>query len=374
MDKLLNNSEAGYNGRTLMLRAGFVGCGSIARIKHFPAAIETGQIDCVAFYDILEENAMNLLKMSQNPNARVCASPDEIFKDSSIDMVYICVPNKFHSTLAINALENKKHVICEKPMACTYNEALQMHETAIRNKRVLYIAYQNRFSDEALYAKRIIDDGDLGEVYHANAYAVRSMGIPTWGVFTNQDLQGGGSLIDIGTHSIDLILHLVGNYEPLYVCGMTYDKITKQGSNANRWGKWNNSKINTEDSAFAMIVMKNKMTIHVSAAWAMYTSDERMSSFSLYGDKAGFEMSGGICIIKEFGGALCKINPQLNHPLSSMAPDRKVESSSFREAKAYLNAILNNEYACVNGKEALIVSKIIDGIYKSSKTSLPVML
>ena len=356
-----------------MLKAGFVGCGAIARIKHLPAAIETGQIECVAFYDVNEENSQNLMKLSQNPNARLCHTPNEIFKDPSIDMVYICVPNKFHSSLTVQALENKKHVICEKPMARNYDEALRMHHAAQENRRVLYIAYQNRYSDESLYTKRLIEEGVLGNIYHAKAYSVRSMGIPTWGSFANEDITGGGALIDIGTHSIDLILHLAGNYEPVYVCGMAYDKITKQGSDANRWGKWDRTNMNIEDSVFAMIVMKNGFSIQVNVAWAMFTADERMSSFSIYGDKAGIEMTDGIQLITEIGGAICKVNPQLTQPINKMAINIKSESSSVREVKAYINAILNDDIEQMNGKEALMVTKIVDGIYQSSKTGIPVI-
>lgn len=360
--------------KTGRLRAGFIGCGSIARIKHFPAAMETGLIDCVAFYDTVEENARRLQSMSHNPQARVYNSPEEVVKDSSIDMVYICVPNKYHSSLAILALNNKKHVICEKPMACAYSEAFKMHEASVRNNRVLYIAYQNRYTDEALYAKKLIEKGVLGEVYHAKAYSVRKMGIPTWGCFTNKEIQGGGALIDIGTHSIDLVLHLLGNYDPMYVCGMTYDKIAKQGSDANQWGNWDRLKMATEDSAFAMIVMKNKMTISVEAAWAMYTSDERISSFSLFGDQSGIEMRGGMCFNKEIEGTICEVIPQFTRQKSPMSPKERTESSSVREAKVYVEAILNHKSSCVNGKEALVVTKIIDGIYESARTCKPVML
>ena len=356
------------------IKAGFVGCGSIARIKHFPAAAETGLIECTAFYDVVEENARRMLDMTKNPKARIYTSPDEIFNDDDIDLVYICVPNKYHAPLTIRALDHRKHVVCEKPMACTYEEAMRMHQASIRNERVLYIAYQNRFTDEALYAKRLVEEGALGSIYHAKAYAVRGMGIPTWGSFTNKDIQGGGALIDVGTHSIDLVLYLSGNYEPSYVCGMTYDKIARRGSRANQWGDWDYSKIDTEDSAFAMIVMKNGMTITVDAAWAMYTSDERMSSFSLYGDCAGIEMRGGVCIINETGGAICKVSPRITQPKSLMSPSEGTESSAVREAEAYATAILQDDWKRVNGKEAMIVSKIIEGIYESAEKALPVML
>lgn len=356
------------------IRAGFIGCGSIARIKHFPAAMETGSIECAAFYDVVEDNAMRMLDMAKNTSARLYKSPDEMLSDDNIDFVYICVPNKYHAPLTVKALDHKKHVVCEKPMACTYEEALQMHRASIRNKRVLYIAYQNRFTDEALYARRLVEEGALGSIYHAKAYAVRGMGIPTWGSFTNKEIQGGGALIDVGTHSIDLVLHVSGNYEPAYVCGMTYDKIAKRGSDANQWGNWDYSKIDTEDSAFALIVMKNKMTIAVDAAWAMYTSDERMSSFSIYGDQAGFEMCGGVRLVHETGGAMCKVYPQIAQPKSLMAPNKGTESSAVREARAYAKAIIQDEWKRVNGKEALVVSKIIEGIYESAEKGIPVTL
>ena len=198
-------------------RVGIIGCGGIANQKHMPSIRAIDRADMVAFCDIIEERAVKAAKDFGTPDAKVYTDYRELLKDESIEVVHGCTPNRMHADISIAALEAGKNVMCEKPMAKTAADARRMVEAAERTGKKLTIGYQHRSKAEAIYLKNVIERGDLGEIYYAHAYAIRRRGTPNWGVFLNEYEQGGGPLIDIATHSLDLTLYLMNNYEPRMV-------------------------------------------------------------------------------------------------------------------------------------------------------------
>ena len=147
--------------------------------------------------------------------------------------------------------------MCEKPMAKTPEDAKKMLDAAKRTGKKLTIGYQSRQRINSQILKRAIDDGELGEIYFARANALRRRAVPTWGVFLNEEEQGGGPLIDIGTHALDLTLWMMNNYEPAMVVGSVFKKLGDQRETGNLWGDWDPEKYTVEDSAFGFIKMKN---------------------------------------------------------------------------------------------------------------------
>ena len=180
------------------IKAGVIGCGGIANGKHLPAISKMDDVEIVAFCDIIIERAQEAAKKYGTEDASVYTDYKELLKDESIEVVYVLTPNREHSFISIDALDAGKNVMCEKPMAKTYKEALAMCEAAKRNNKVLTIGYQNRRAPQTIYVKRLCENGDLGEIYYAEALAIRRRAVPTWGVFLNEEEQGGGPLIDIG--------------------------------------------------------------------------------------------------------------------------------------------------------------------------------
>ena len=138
-------------------------------------------------------------------------------------MIHVCTWNVSHCEITCAALEAGKHVMCEKPMAITGEDARKMVETAKRTGKKLTIGYQNRLRQDTQFLRGVVDAGELGEIYVAKAHAVRRRGVPTWGVFTDKEKQGGGPLIDIGTHALDLTLWYMGNYEVESVTGSVFE-------------------------------------------------------------------------------------------------------------------------------------------------------
>ena len=185
------------------LRAGIVGCGGIANGKHLPAMQQSGLYEVVAFCDIIIERAQETKEKFGTEDAKVFEDYRELLKED-LDVVYVTTPNRSHAEISIAAMEAGRDVMCEKPMAKNYAEAQKMVETAERTHRVLNIAYQNRYRTDSLYLKEMCKSDELGEIYFAKAHALRRRAVPTWGVFLNEEEQGGGPLIDIGTHALDL--------------------------------------------------------------------------------------------------------------------------------------------------------------------------
>ena len=173
-----------------------IGCGGIANGKHMPSLKRLEGVHMVAFCDIIVERAEKAKDEFGTSDARVYKDYKELLENEpDVDAVHVCTPNRSHSYISIDAMESGKHVMCEKPMAKTYQDALAMCEAAKRTGNKLTIGYQNRFRKETQYLHQLCADGELGEIYFAKAHAVRRRAVPNWGVFLNEEEQGGGTLI-----------------------------------------------------------------------------------------------------------------------------------------------------------------------------------
>ena len=278
------------------VRVGIIGCGGIANGKHLPGLKSVPEVEMVAFCDIIVERAEAACKAYGTADAKFYENYKDLLADETIDVVHVCTPNISHSFITVDALEAGKHVMCEKPMAINSAEALKMLEAAKRTGKKLSIGYQNRQRPDSLYLKDICDRGDLGEIYYAKAHAIRRRFVPTWGVFLKEEEQGGGPLIDIGTHALDLTLWTMNNYKPKYCVGTTYHKFRYQTQTANACGDWNPDEFTVEDSAFGFVVMENGATIVLESAWALNSLDVREAKTTLCGTQGGADMVNGLRI------------------------------------------------------------------------------
>ncbi|MBE5806927.1 MAG: Gfo/Idh/MocA family oxidoreductase [Clostridiales bacterium] len=354
------------------LRIGIIGCGGIANGKHLPALKAIDRADIVAFCDLIEERAQKAAKEYGTPDAKVYTDYRELLKDGTIDVVYVLTPNRSHADLSIDALNAGKHVMCEKPMAKTAADARRMVEAAKKSGKKLTIGYQHRHKAEARYVKALIERGDLGEIYVAKAYAIRRRGTPNWGVFLNEYEQGGGPLIDIGTHSLDVTLYLMNNYKPRMVVGTKY-KMVEHPEEGNPWGGWKEGENTMEDAAFGFIVMENGATITLDATWALNTDHPiQEGSCRLCGSKAGAWIGRNEVIVNkvEFGR---QVETRPNLSAGGVAfYDGVQETPPITEQMRWLDAIENDTDPVVLPEQACVVSEILEAIYTSAKTGKPV--
>lgn len=353
-------------------KIGIIGCGGIANGKHMPSLKQLDNCEMVAFCDIIKERAEKAAAEYGTPDAKVYTDYKELLKDDSIDICHVCTPNRSHSFITVDALEAGKHVMCEKPMAKTYAEAREMLDAAKRTGKKLTIGYQNRQCAQNQYAKDCVLDGEIGNPYFAKAVAIRRRAVPTWGVFLNEYEQGGGPLIDIGTHALDLTLWIMDNYEPKMVVGNTFRKLADQTEQANDWGNWDPDKFTVEDSAFGYIVMKNGAVVTLESSWALNYAEPKEATFAICGTKGGVDtFTGGVRVNTVKHGRQVIEEANLNAGGAAFFAGKSADNSVIDMAQ-WLNAIETDTDPCVKPEQALCVTRILEAIYTSAKTGKPV--
>ncbi|WP_160719262.1 Gfo/Idh/MocA family protein [Bacillus sp. USDA818B3_A] len=355
------------------LKIGIIGCGGIAHAKHLPALSKlNNKVELAAFCDIIPERAEEAAAKYGAPGVLVTEDYREVLEDKSIDVIHVLTPNVSHSEITVAALDSGKHVMCEKPMAINTEEAQLMIDAAKRSGKKLTIGYQNRFRADSQELYNAVQNNELGEVYFAKAHAVRRRGVPTWGVFQDKEKQGGGPLIDIGTHALDLTLWYLNNYQPISVLGSTYQKL-KDKPEGNMFGPWDPETFETEDSAFGLIKMENGATIYLEASWALNILNGKDAQVTLCGTEAGAEMFGETW--KDEGYVV--YNQVAHNQLVETKPSGAGGVYGFSganiamhdaEAIQWIDAILNDREPLVKPEEAIVVTQILEAIYKSAET------
>ena len=351
-----------------IVRVGIIGCGGIANGKHMPALSKLKNVKMVAFCDIIEKKALAAREKFGTPDCAVYTDYKKLLEDKSIDVVHVLTPNRSHSFITVDALEAGKHVMCEKPMAINSAEAQKMLDAAKRTGKKLTIGYQSRHRTDSLFLKGEVEAGTFGDIYYAKATAIRRRAVPTWGVFLNEYEQGGGPLIDIGTHALDLTLWTLDNYKPKYCVGTTYHALNDQTDQGNAWGPWDPAKFTVEDSAFGFIVMENGATINLEASWALNTLDVREAVTSFCGTKAGADMVDGVRINGVRQNLQYVMKPDMNAKGAAFFDGVKGESPADREARLWIDAVVNDKAPFVLPEQAIVVTRILEGIYNSAKT------
>lgn len=297
----------------------------------------------------------------------------QMLAKAEFDCVSVCVPNKLHMPLTVACLEAGKDVLCEKPLARTAAEGQKMVDAANKAGKLLMIQFNNRYRPEARILKQYVEDGTLGDIYMARAGWVRRNGIPGWGGwFTQKDMAGGGPIIDLGVHMLDLTMWLMGNPEPVAVMASAYSVFGPKMEALGPWGTPNTKgKFDVEDMGCALIKFKGGQTILLEAGWAARIKREHVYS-TLMGTKAGaslervFEIDG----VDDSSVDTLELYTQEN----GAAVNRSVliEPDPFM---GRLNAVghfvdcLTSKTECISpGTDGLRIMKILDAAYKSASS------
>ena len=321
------------------LRIGIIGCGGIALQKHLPAMKSNSDLcEVVAFSDVSEERSKKACEEYGAAGARYYTDYHELLANPEVEVVHICTPNVFHSEMTVAAFEAKKHVYVEKPMSHSTEEAEKMMAAWKKSGMQFTIGYQNRFRPEVMNLHAACEAGDLGEIYYAKAHAVRRRAVPTWGVFPNKSLQGGGPLIDIGTHALDMTLWCMDNYDVETVSGQVFYKL-------------------------------NGALIILEAAWAINLLESREACTTLCGTLAGAEIRSGMSYTEPELIYNRARNGQLMQETISPAGPFAGKSGEEKSAdcRQWLEAILKGTSPLVKPEQALMVTRILESIYRSAE-------
>ncbi|HOJ31146.1 MAG TPA: Gfo/Idh/MocA family oxidoreductase [bacterium] len=350
------------------IKIGVIGAGGISH-AHIEAFKQLPDIEVAAISDP-NETKLSFVAEKYGILKRF-ANWEDLLKEQ-IDIVSICSPNAFHAQQAISALKAGKHVICEKPVAMSVEEAESILETAKQTGNKFMVAFCHRFAPHSQFIKKMVNAGQMGELYYAKASCLRRRGIPglgTW--FTTKKLAGGGPLIDIGVHILDLAIYLMGCPEPKLIVGVTYNKFKNQAVDGgwppvwSRVGDKPTGTFDVEDLAAGFIRFKNNTTLFLEASWA--GNSEVGLKISLFGTKSGVQYW------TEAKPPL-KIYGDINGVVTDATTEFPSVNVYHAEIEHFVNCVRNNIQPITTPEEIITVIKIIQNIYKSAETGKPVEL
>ncbi len=342
------------------LRFGLVGAGQIA--EYAAGDIKRhGDATLTAVFDTATARAQDLA--TKQGIATVHPTAEALFADPNVDAVYIAVPNKFHAPLAEAALKAGKHVLLDKPFALNAGEAERVVLAAKASGKTFALGMNQRFAECNRRMRALVASGALGEVYHAKACWMRRWGTPKQGTwFNNKALAGGGGLLDIGVHALDVCLHILGNFSPESVLGATYTKFGNRGLGEGGWGKSDKDPsitFDVDDFASAFIKLKGGQSVTLDATWAAMQFQNDNAGIQLFGTEAGARtVNWQVELVRRTpaGEWVHTENP---------AVGELPYSHGCRFAN-FINAVLGREALITTPEEALAVQRILDGIYASS--------
>lgn len=358
------------------LRVGIIGIGFIANVKHLPSLVALAdEWEITALCDIEPAKAEKAKAQYGLDSAYVTADYQRLIEDPELDVIHVCTPNNSHREITVAALEAGKHVLVEKPMAITGEDARAMLDAARATGKKLTVGYQNRFRPDAQFVRAAVDEGRLGDIYVGRAYAVRRRGVPTWGVFRDKEKQGGGPLIDLGGHALDLTLWYMGKYDVHSVVGATFEKLRDKTA-GNLGGPWDPADITVEDSAFGFIKLKDGSVVTLDASWALNVSASREGCTTLSGTEGGAEIAsiGGNYVATlngVAGGQLVEIEPEAKAGYFGVTGGGG-EGPGILEARAWHTAIVDDVDPVVTPEQACRVTEILEAIYQSAESGQPV--
>lgn len=348
--------------RVGILGAGQISVGHCRSINQYPGA------RVVAVADPNGERARDLAGQFKIP--QVMENPAELIADPEIDAVTIAVPNAFHASQAIAALETGKHVLLEKPFARNLEEALEVAAAAESSGKIFTVGMNFRFTPPTVAARKVVESGVLGEIHHINATLRRRQAIPkagTW--FGRKDLAGGGVLLDLGAHLMDAAFYISDHFDPVAVSGYTHQIFGQRGMGYGNWGLSTPSEelgFDVEDSAGALIRMRNGCTLRFEVSWALPQPEPVQTEVELLGSQGGLQVYSGKLSQPKNGGSPKDYDVSIvERPDEESLPDR---------FSNWLDAIQGGVPPCCTLAQALAVQKTLDAIYASAESGREVFL
>lgn len=354
------------------LKIAVVGCGGISRGAHLPAYARMNNVELVGVCDLIEERAKAAAEQYHVPF--FCTDYHELFNIEGLDAIDICTPNYWHSRIAVDALEHGLNVFSEKPDAVSVEECEKMKAAAEKSGKVLMVMRNNRYRATASYLKHFIEDGRMGDIYAGRCGWVRRRGIPgRGGWFTTKELSGGGPLIDLGVHMIDLTIWLMGNPTPVAVSGCVFNKFANadeiSDSAESRFGdRKANGTFDVEDLAMGFIRFDNGACLQIECSWASNIQQEQQF-VELRGSKAGSSWTTLDNKLRIFGEEYGN-----TYDLYPNADDSRCTQMHEANLRHFADVLLNGTEPMFVPQQGLNMIKILEAMYKSAETGREVQL
>lgn len=336
------------------LRYGCIGAGGIARKKHMNGYSKLPNVELAAVCDSNIEAAKALAR--DFGVARVYGDFCEMLEKEHLDIVSVCTPNATHKDITVKALSMGCNVHVEKPMALNAAEAREIVEAEKRYGKKVMVGLNKRFLGVTVLIKRLMDEGFFGDIYHVRCGWERDSGIPGVGRwFTDKSLSGGGALIDLGVHYMDLAMYILGWSEPERVAGTLSNNFLTEGTRIRRGYKSADGVIDVEDMAAGCVVMKSGQTLDYCFNWAANIEKE-IRYIDAYGTKAGFRLENdGLKLFTQLGGTMF-----------TLVPDEATMPLDGNEFRSFAESIISDTPTEATAEQGLRVMELIDMIYASS--------
>jgi len=348
------------------VKIGILGAGAISR-NHIKGCTSHKQAEVVAICDQSRERAKEVA--DEFDLKTVYTDAKELFADPNIDAVSIALPNFLHRDMAVAALSAGKHVSLDKPFALNAAEAREVVDTAEKHGKVFMLGMNWRFNPDSQIARALVARGDIGHVYHAKCCWRRRSGSPRFGTwFTQKELAGGGALLDIGVHFLDLCLYVMDNFEPVAVSGAAYTNFGNRGIGEGGWGHSDTTEtgFDVDDFGTGLIKFANGATAALDASWVMHQEEKQVVQCQAFGTEGGVAAHGPVKLFRfaQAAGEYEVVTPQ----------DVKLRFPKCNRFCNWLDVILGEDELGVKPHEALAVQRILDGIYESSRSGREVRL
>ena len=341
------------------MKVAMIGCGNIANNAHIPAYLKNPDAELAYFCDILPDRAE--AAVAKYGCGKAITDYREALADKTVDVVSVCTPNHMHAEISIAAMRAGKDVLCEKPIARTYDEALTMQRAQHETGRLLAIGVCNRFSDSVNRIKQYIDQGKLGDVYHVHASFRAHRSIPgLGGAFTTKAIAGGGALIDWGVHFLDVVMYCTGDPKPRTVSGEMFGRLGRDVEGYVYKDMWAGPPIkdgtyDVEDSVTALVRTEGPVvTLH--GAWAQNIGEDEMY-IDFMGDKAGIRL--------HYGSDFTLYSVE-NGALLSATPVFTMRNMYENEINAFVKCVQTGEKPASHVDTVLTSARVMQAIYDSA--------
>lgn len=358
------------------LRVAIIGTGMIANSAHFPALNilrEEGLVEVVGVADIRPEVAEETAKRHNVPNWY--ADPQKMLDELHPDFVSVCTPNVAHKEWTIKALRAGAHVACEKPIAVTLQDAEEMWRVAEEEGKHLFPCQCMRWRNYMQQSKKLVETGELGDVYFSDIEFIRRIGIPTWGMFHMKEHNHGGPFCDLGVHLIDSLLWIVGGKKVKAVSGNAYRKIANRGeevllsiaesgaySGTFTPRPYDPKEFDVEEFATGFIRLEDGMSINFKFSWALNLPTTNLDMV-ICGDKAGLSVNKEK-LYKNISG----FQTECDMKWFDNGQYKGVPFEQHRYMYRHIMDVLEGKSEYLITKEQnLEVAKIIECFYKSSE-------
>ena len=367
-----HTEEKVYTGKKI--KVGIIGCGWIAE-AHLKGYMKCDDVEIVAFADLVPGKAEAFAKKYGAPEgARFYLSDKELIdNEKDLDAVSVCTYNRQHAPCAIYALEHGVNVLLEKPMCVTLDEAVEICKAEKKSGKILSIGFQPRFDENMKMVKKIVQSGELGEIYYIQTGGGRRKGIPTpFGTsFIQEDTAGLGALGDIGCYSLDMVLNAVGYPKPLTVTGYKSGFFGKDPEYLEKPEYV--EKFGVDDFAAAFVRLEGGIILDFRIAWAMHM--DTPGDTIILGKKGGLRIPSTECWNGSIGGPMTVYHNVAGTCVETKIPECKNDGDNFdKKIRSFVDAVEFGLPAPVPSSQILYNQAIIDGISRSAEAGKEVVL